>query len=109
MSFFAPTTTRELNALMRHLDSEPNRLAIRQRQQDPDYLQATSRLREFHRNLYANISDANIMRPQGRCPWETSGLKAECERVATAHQVPIWRVLGAANSAAEHCVAVDQP
>ena len=46
-----------------------------------------------------DIDAADIIHPQGGCPWVTSGLTAECERVADAYQVPILDVLGAANSA----------
>jgi hypothetical protein len=107
MSFFSPATGREARALRRHLDSEQNRQAIAQRCLDPDYLTEVSRLREFHRNLYANIDAADIIHPQGGCPWVTSGLTAECERVADAYQVPIWNVSDAANSAAENCFTVN--
>jgi len=109
MSFFSPTTGREMRVLLRHLDSKPNRRAIALRELDPHYLSEVGRLREFHRNLFANIDAADVIRPQGRCPWETSGLTAECERVAEDYQVPIWRVFGAANSAAENGIAVPEP
>lgn len=109
MSFFSPATGREMSALLRHLDSKPNRQAIALRRLDPDYLSEVGQLREFHRNLFANIDAADIISPQGRCPWETSGLTAQCQRVAETYQVPIWRVLGSANSAAENCIEVPEP
>ena len=59
--------------------------------------------------IAGDIDAADVIRPQGRCPWETSGLTAKCERVAEDYQVPIWRVFGAVNSAAENGIAVPEP
>ena len=100
MSLFVPTSRKETQALMRHLDK--NRPAINERKQDPAYKAEIEQLREFHAKLYSS-DFGHLPRPKAgeeRCPWALSGLQAECNRVAERFQVPFFDVVGDANS---HC------
>ena len=98
MSLFVPTSRKETQALMRHLDK--NRPAINERKQDPAYKAEIKQLREFHAKLYSS-DFSHLPRPKAgeeASPWALSGLQAECNRVAERFQVPFFDVVGDANS-----------
>ena len=100
MSLFVPTSRKETQALMRHLDK--NRPAINERKQDPAYKAEIEQLREFHAKLYSS-DFSHLPKPKAGeevSPWTLSGLQAECNRVAERFQVPFFDVVGDANS---HC------
>ena len=98
MSLFVPTSKKETQALMRHLDK--NRPAINERKQDPAYKAEIEQLREFHAKLYSGNFNHLLKTKAGEVynPWELSGLQAECYRVAEEFQVPFFDVVGDANS-----------
>jgi hypothetical protein len=98
MSLFVPTSKKETQALMRHLDK--NRPAINERKQDPAYKAEIEQLREFHAKLYSS-DFSHLPRPKAGeevSPWALSGLQAECYRVAERFQVPFFDVVSDANS-----------
>ena len=98
MSLFVPTSKKETQALMRHLDK--NRPAINERKQDPAYKAEIEQLREFHAKLYSS-DFSHLPRPKAGeevSPWALSGLQAECYRVAERFQVPHFDVVSDANS-----------
>ena len=107
MSLFVPKTKTERRSLLQHLDSLSNKQAISDRQQNFKYQSEVIRLREYHKKLFSDattppiVDDRSKLQPQSSCPWARSGLTSECERVAEAFDVPIWYVLGDANSAVQ--------
>jgi len=93
---FAPQSQKQVKQLLKFLDTNEAYASYRKRTEaSRAYKTAVKALKQFHKHVYNNAGDYEVA---GKCLWETSGLTARCEALATEMQIPAWTVTSDANA-----------